>query len=151
MAYTWDRAKIVRTVPITVLEMPEFVRTSSQWMNPEERMDVLAQIAGNPTAGEVIPESGGLRKIRVALPGRGKRSGGRIIYAYFGNDVPVFVFTFYPKNEKADLSQKDKHAIRKSLPILIEEYRSGINKRIARLRKGSYGEEGKRETHRART
>ena len=138
-------------IPITVLEMPEFERASSHWITSEERMVILAQIASDPMGGEVIPDSGGLRKTRVALPGRGKRSGGRVIYAYFGNDVPIFIFTFYPKNEKADLSQKDKRAIRNSLPILVEEYRSGVNQRIAKLKGKEYVKEGERQTHRIRT
>ncbi|MBV9223803.1 MAG: type II toxin-antitoxin system RelE/ParE family toxin [Acidobacteriaceae bacterium] len=130
---------MVRTVPITVLEMPEFVRASSKLMTPEERMDILSQIANDPMNGEVIPESGGLRKTRIAFSGRGKRSGGRVIYAYFGDDLPVFVFTCYAKNERVDLSQKDKQAFRKLLPMLVEEYRSSISKRIAKIRRGSYG------------
>ena len=120
-------------------------------ITPEERMDVLAQIANDPMKREVIPESGGLKKTRIAFSGRGKRSGGRIVYAYFGDDVPVFVFTCYAKNEMTDLSQKDKQVFRKLLPVLVEEYKSGINKRIAKVKGGSYGEKGKREAHRIRT
>lgn len=107
-------------------------------------MDLLAQIAGDPLDGDVIPDSGGLRKTRVALTGRGKSGGGRVVYAYFGEDMPVFVFTFYPTNVKADLSQKDKQAIRKALPALVEEYRSGIRRRITKVKREGYDKEGKR-------
>jgi hypothetical protein len=124
----------VHTVPVTILEMPEFVRVSQKLMSTEERLDILSQLARNPLAGEVIPETGGLRKTRIRLADRGKRSGARLIYAYFGDDLPVFVFTCYAKGQKANLTQKEKQLFKKLLPELVKEYKKNRNERVALLR-----------------
>ena len=75
------------------------------------------RIAADPTAGDVIPGLGGLRKLRFALAGRGKRGGGRAIYfSLVADDLAVMVFA-YSKSEKEDLTQDEKNAAR----VLMKE------------------------------
>jgi hypothetical protein len=65
-------------------------------------------IAANPTVGDVIPGLGGLRKLRFAPRGRGKRAGGRAIYFLIvADDLAVMVFA-YAKSEKQDLTADEK-------------------------------------------
>lgn len=61
----------------TVVETPTFVRLSDDCWNDEDRTGFITFIAANPDAGDVVPGSGGLRKVRR---GRGKRGGVRVIY-----------------------------------------------------------------------
>ena len=84
--------------------------------------DAVAFVAANPEAGNVIPETGGVRKLRWSLPGRGKRGGARVICYYHSERLPVFLPSAYAKNEKADLSKADKNAMKKLVPILVEGY-----------------------------
>ena len=61
-------------------------------------------LAAHPAAGDLIAGTGGLRKLRWALEGRGKRGGARVIYFLHSEQLPLFLLTAYAKNERADLS-----------------------------------------------
>ena len=74
-------------------------------------------LAGNPEAGALIPGSGGVRKLRWALPGRGKRSGLRVIYYVRTRQGVIWMLTLYAKNEAANIPA---HILRK-IPQEIKE------------------------------
>jgi hypothetical protein len=61
--------------PMTVVETGEFLKRARPLMSDAERAELVAFVETNPEAGEIIPESGGVRKIRWALEGMGKRGG----------------------------------------------------------------------------
>jgi hypothetical protein len=79
-------------------------------------------LAHNPAAGEVIQGTGGVRKLRWGLVGRGKRGGARVIYFCHSADIPLFALTAYAKNERADLSQRDRNDFRQLTKLLAETY-----------------------------
>jgi hypothetical protein len=62
-----------------------------------------------------------VRKLRVALPGRGKRGGARVIYYYHGAADRVFLIRAYAKNRKADLSAAERQEMRKLAVVLEAE------------------------------
>ena len=68
-----------------------------------------------PVQGSVIPGSGGLRKMRWALPGRGKSGGARIIYYWFVAESVIFLLSMYAKNEQADLSPQQLKLLRQAV------------------------------------
>lgn len=70
-------------------------------------------VAAYPEAGSVIPGTGGARKLRWSVAGRGKRGGARIIYVYFMTADRVYLLSGYTKNEQADLSATERQEIRK--------------------------------------
>lgn len=70
----------VRQKLITVAETPLFVRQAESVWNEAEREDFVNYIARDPEAGDVIPETGGVRKVRWSRPGTRKRGGTRVIY-----------------------------------------------------------------------
>src|SRR5260221_977437 len=65
---------------LTVIESPLFTRLWPDYWTEEERGEFAAYLANNPDAGDVIPGSGGCRKIRWSRAGSGKRGGVRVIY-----------------------------------------------------------------------
>lgn len=67
-----------------------------------------SDITANPTAGDVIPGLGGIRKIRFAMGGKGKKGGGRAIYFVLLADEVIFLLTAYGKAEQEDLSERQK-------------------------------------------
>jgi len=76
-----------------------------------------------PQAGEIITGPGGVRKVRWALEGRGKRGGARIIYFFHDMNRPLYLLTAYAKNEREDLEKAEIDAMPKSVPLLVETYR----------------------------
>jgi hypothetical protein len=68
--------------PMTVVEAARFLKDAKLLMSDSEREELVVFVGANPEAGEIIPETGGIRKIRWALAGRGKRGGARVIYYY---------------------------------------------------------------------
>jgi hypothetical protein len=74
--------------PMSVVETAEFLRTARPLLSESERAELVAFVAANPEAGEIIPDTGGVRKIRWALPGMGKRGGARVIYYYHNERLP---------------------------------------------------------------
>jgi hypothetical protein len=110
------------TGPITVVETPEFLSATRKLMSEEERAVLVDYLAHNPAAGDLIQGTGGVRKLRWGLEGRGKRGGTRVIYFYHSADIPLFALTAYAKNERADLSQKDRNDFRRLTKLLAETY-----------------------------
>jgi hypothetical protein len=86
------------TAPMTVVETGEFLKRAIPLMSGSERAELVAFVGSNPEVGEVIPGAGGVRKIRWAIPGAGKRGGARVIYYYHDERLPVFLLTVYAKN-----------------------------------------------------
>ncbi len=107
---------------MTVVETARFLKDVKPMMSDSEREELVAFVAANPEAGEIIPETGGVRKIRCALAGRGKRGGARVIYYCHGERLPVFLLAAYGKNEKANLSMAERNAIKRLVPILVAGY-----------------------------
>jgi hypothetical protein len=85
-----------------------------------ERAELVDYLAYNPTAGDVIPGSGGVRKMRWGLEGRGKRGGARVIFFFHDMDMPLYLLTAYAKNERANLDQSEINTMRKIVPALVE-------------------------------
>jgi hypothetical protein len=106
----------------------EIVRTST-FLRAVRRIglqeaEVLAiedAIAANPEAGDLIQGSGGARKLRFGMAGRGKSYGGRAIYFVVTADGVAYLLTAYAKTAKADLTPDD----RKVLKTLIKELSRG--------------------------
>jgi len=114
----------VPTALVTVVETPEFIRRAENLMTEGEREELISYLAANPTAGDLIAGTGGVRKVRWGLEGRGKRGGARIIHFFHNANMPLFILTAFAKNERADLSQEDRNSFRGLTKLLVEMYRS---------------------------
>ena len=106
----------------TVIETPSYLRDASRFMTDDERRAVVDLIASAPLAGDLIPEGGGIRKLRVPSSGRGKRGGGRVIYYHHSERVPVFLLAAFAKNERADLSMGERHQLAAGAKVLAKSY-----------------------------
>ena len=107
---------------MTVVETGEFLKRARSLISDEERAELVAFVGANPEAGEVIPETGGVRKIRWALEGKGKRGGARVIYYYYSERLPVFLLSAYAKNQKANLTQAERNSMKRLVPLLVDGY-----------------------------
>lgn len=91
----------------TIAETPEFQRKVIQFWANDERLDFFAYLSNNPQAGDVIPNGGGLRKIRWTRQGMGKRGGVRVIYYNLLDNGLILVLDIYAKSEKENLSRNE--------------------------------------------
>jgi hypothetical protein len=107
---------------LTVVETPEFIRRIDKLMDDDERTALILYLAENPTAGDLIPGTGGLCKLRWGLEGRGKRGGARIIHFFHSPRLPLFLLTAFAKNERADISPADRNSFRELTKLLVDTY-----------------------------
>lgn len=104
---------------MVIIETPIFTKQLLATLSDDEYRQLQQSLMGQPDAGKVIPGSGGLRKLRWSIEGRGKRGGVRVIYYWFtAHGVILFLF-IYPKNVQDDLTPGQLRQLRE---IVEEEY-----------------------------
>ena len=108
--------------PVSVVETPEFITAARRIMDDEECALLIDYLAYNPGAGNLIQGTGGVRKLRWGLPGRGKRGGARVIYFYHSPQMPLFALTAFAKTRRTDLSQADRNGFRELTTRLQDAY-----------------------------
>lgn len=101
------------------IETSVFTAQIKELLSDDDYGTFQRYLAENPEAGDVIKEAGGLRKIRVAMKGRGKSGGARVIYYYFVSASRIAMVFAYPKNVQGNLTSAQKAALRK----VIEQWR----------------------------
>ena len=85
----------------------------------ENMLEVLAKA---PKKGVVIPGTGGVRKVRVARPGRGKRGGARVIYYYHNENKPILLLLIYAKADQENLTAAQKAQLKKHIDAIIDGF-----------------------------
>lgn len=91
---------------LTIAETDDFSDVWPKYWAADEFGEFCAWLALNPDAGDVIPGSGGCRKVRWSVAGRGKRGGARIIYINRLADGKVWLLTMYSKAVQKDVERK---------------------------------------------
>ena len=89
---------------VVFVETPIFTRRVQAYMDDEEYAEMQAYLSQRPDAGKVIRGTGGMRKLRWAGSGRGKRGGLRVIYYWWVAKDRISMLLAYPKNEQDDLT-----------------------------------------------
>ncbi|SCZ86823.1 type II toxin-antitoxin system RelE/ParE family toxin [Nitrosomonas mobilis] len=118
---TYNKAMKVR--PITVVELPSFLNLSRLVWTDGERAELIDYVARNPESGDLIPGTGGVRKLRWSRAGIGKRGGARVVYFYCHADAPIYMLLAYAKAVSTDLTLDQKQQVRK-LTVLLKERHS---------------------------
>lgn len=95
---------------LTIIESPLFTKLWPDYWSVEEHLEFAAHLANNPEAGDLIPGSGGCRKIRWARSGMGKSGGVRVIYTIRLKSGAVVLLTIYSKSAKDNIPS---HVLRK--------------------------------------
>ena len=114
----------------SIIETPDYLSDAKALgLTETEREDIVIWIAAHADAGDVIEGTGGARKIRFAGKGKGKSGGYRVITFYSGTDIPVFLLNVFAKNEKTDLTPKERNTMKKVLKVLADAYRARRNKK----------------------
>ena len=113
----------------TVIETPAFLSDAkAAGRSEQERLTIVQTIATDPEAGDVIPGTGGARKVRFAGRSRGKRGGFRVITFYSGLDVPVFLLNIFAKGDTITLTPAERNELRAILANIVTAYRQGARR-----------------------
>jgi len=90
----------------TIIETDEFTKQADKIWSEDERFDFFTYLLKNPIIGDVIPHTGGVRKVRWSTKGAGKRGGVRVIYLNQDVDGTITLLYIYKKNEKGNMTTK---------------------------------------------
>jgi hypothetical protein len=104
------------------IETPAFTRHLPDYLNDESYRDLQAKLGANPDLGDLMPGTGGFRKVRWAdaRRGKGRRGGLRVIYYHFKSDRQIWLVTLYDKNEASDLTAGQKKALKAAIGNEVE-------------------------------
>lgn len=100
---------------------PVFLASAEGLLDEEALRQAELALLAEPRLGDVIAETGGVRKMRVPLPGRGKRGGGRVIYLFVDGRGTVYFLLAYGKNQQVDLTPAQRKHLRALAKVLREE------------------------------
>ena len=106
----------------TFKEVPSFTaKWHSLGLTDEDLRTLENILLKDPKTGDTISETGGLRKIRIPMEDTGKRGGGRVIYVDIEIKECIYLLNVYAKNEKTDLTEKEKKMLKRLVEVLKEE------------------------------
>lgn len=88
----------------TFVETKLFTKLVREYLSDDEYAALQWALTAEPEAGDVIPGSGGVRKLRWKGSGRGKRGGFRVIYYLRSREGQIWMLTLYAKNKAESIS-----------------------------------------------
>lgn len=100
---------------MTFTESPAFTADVLSILGEEKYFDLQDSLLDHPDAGDLIPGGGGLRKIRVASGGKGKRGGSRVIYYWYVNPEKIQFCRIYEKSSQSNISKSEIKTIMKEV------------------------------------
>lgn len=107
------------------VELPAFQRNRADYLDDDDFARLQQYMMANPEAGDVVEQTGGLRKLRFAdaRRGKGKRSGLRVIYFRWTEGRQFWLYTLYDKDEASDLTAKERSTLKRMLKTELEARR----------------------------
>jgi mRNA-degrading endonuclease RelE of RelBE toxin-antitoxin system len=105
---------------MVIVETKIFTRQVTALLSDDEYRSLQEQLNSNPESGDIIIGSGGLRKIRWSIKGRGKRGGVRAIYYWAVSKEVILMLLMYAKNEQENLTPEQTKILKR---IIEEEFK----------------------------
>jgi len=104
---------------ITIAELPLFEAEAKAVFTEPEYESLILFLADHPDAGDLIPDTGGVRKLRWRARGQGKRGGARVIYYFRDLNAPLYLLAVYAKGEKLNLTEAEKKQMRRLVDQIV--------------------------------
>ncbi len=108
---------------ITVRTSKSFESLALSMMDEDAYDSLIEFLAHNYLKGDIIPGTGGVRKIRYARQGRGKSAGFRVVYYYHSEGNPIVPLTIFGKNQRSNISQAETNELYKIVQLIKKEFR----------------------------
>lgn len=96
----------------TFVELPLFSRSAADYFDDAELAQLQTYLAANPSAGDVVPATGGVRKLRWSRPGMGKRGGLRVLYYMQDVKGRIWLLTVYAKSARENIAADTLNTLR---------------------------------------
>jgi hypothetical protein len=119
---------VSRVLP-TIVETNAFTRKAAKLLTADEHDDLIVYLSNYYAAGDEIQGTGGVRKLRYAVGGRGKSGGVRVIYYFFDENNPILALLLYAKNEQSNLTTQEKKFVTSIAAALKAEAKVKRSKR----------------------
>ena len=111
----------MRTALVTVAETAPFVAKAKRLLSDDERHALIEMIASDPECGALIQGTGGVRKVRFAVGGKGKRGGVRVVYFFHNNTMPVYLFAIFAKSQRENLTRNEQNILAATAREIVKE------------------------------
>jgi hypothetical protein len=105
--------------PITIAEMETYQSAADEWFKNEEGERLKEFLAFHPESGEIIPGTGGCRRLRWPIKSRGKNPSVRIVYYFRDLNMPLYLFSLHRPGEVIDLGPKRRQALEALINELV--------------------------------
>ena len=106
---------------IVIIELLPFSKKAAKILDKRELEALHNHLIQHPNQGDVIPDTGGVRKLRWAAGGKGKRGGARVLCFYHVVGTTIYLMACYTKNEQSDV----RTAVKKQLKSIVEQIKKG--------------------------
>ena len=98
---------------MVIIETQIFTKQIKKLMGDDDYLLLQETLVNRPDMGSIIKNSGGLRKVRWSLDGRGKSGGARVIYYWMTADEQIYMLLAYPKNEQENLTDEQLNMLKR--------------------------------------
>jgi hypothetical protein len=114
----------VSYIGVVVAETAPFQADARKLFAEDDLFALVDHLARNPEYGDLVPGTGGVRKLRWAIGGKGKRGGARVIYFYADETMPLYLIAAFAKGEKVDLSGAERVETKSLVKEIVRLHRS---------------------------
>ena len=109
------------------VRLPEFEKQSqSIGLSEDDIREIENRLLADPSVGDIMEGTGGVRKFRFALPGVGKRGGARVVYIDFLFYEKIYLLTVFAKSDISNLSKAERNELKHLVKMLEDELRKKV-------------------------
>ena len=95
------------------IELPPFTKACEYLLGDEALQELQRFLSAHPDSGDVVPGTGGVRKLRWSRPGMGKRGGVRVLYYVQDEQGRIWLLTLYAKSQQDNIGAEELHVLRR--------------------------------------
>lgn len=108
---------------VVFIELPQFTEAVNELVDDVSYLDFQKEMMAMPERGDVMRGSGGLMKVRMRLPGRGKSGGARVIYLYLKQHQVIILFYLYTKSKSEALTAAQLRSLKTAVAVIKQQFR----------------------------